>query len=146
MYCNMKMNNGGKIIVISLESMRKILLILFILFLSIGETFAYAVKVYDQFGNRVGTYRKEGDNFVFYDFYDKKVDSPEKLIQNPPSQRTLTEFTQTLYDENMMPIGTFTSGLYGSDGIYYPRGWYHMRGWRHHRHNYIVRPSATFRF
>jgi hypothetical protein len=140
------MNISDTIVVVLLESMRKLLLIVLIIFLSVGETFAYAVKVYDQYGNRVGTYRKEGDKYVLYDFNDNKVENPEEVIKNPPSQRTLSEFTQTLYDENMMPIGNFTSGLYGSDGVYYPRGWYIPRGWRYPRHNYIVRPSATFRF
>ena len=120
--------------------MRKFLLLLVIIILSVSQTFAYAIKVYDEYGNRVGTYRKEGDNFQLYDFNDKKVDNPESLIQDAPDKRTLTEYSRTFYDENMMPIGTWHSGLYGSDGKYYPRGVFYPSPFFKMPNHYIVRP------
>ena len=50
--------------------------------LTVCETFAYSVKVYDQWGNRVGTYKKEGDNYVLYDFNDKKVEFNYRLVNS----------------------------------------------------------------
>jgi hypothetical protein len=124
--------------------MRKLVILSVILLLSVSETFAYALKVYDEYGNRVGTYRKEGDNYQLYDFYDKKVDNPDSLIQNAPNQKTLTEYSRTFYDENMIPIGTWHSGYYGNDGRYYPRGYeFYPSAWRRTRSPYIVRPNAT---
>lgn len=126
--------------------MKKLLITFTILILTISETYAYAIKVYDQMGNRLGTYRKEGDHFVLYDFYDKKVENPEDLIKNAPNQRTLTNFSQYFYDENMNPIGSYTSGLWSNYGEYYPRRWgyrYIPSGfYRPMGGNYIVRPSA----
>jgi hypothetical protein len=73
----MKMNFNVTIVVVILGvRMRKILFVIFIFLFFVSESFAYSIKVYDQMGNRVGTYRKEGDNFVLYDFHDKKVDAP----------------------------------------------------------------------
>ena len=43
--------------------MRKILALFLALIICISETFAYALKVYDEYGKRVGTYRKEGDSY-----------------------------------------------------------------------------------
>jgi len=124
--------------------MRKILILFVILLFAVSEVFAYSIKVYDEYGNRVGTYRKEGDNYQFYDFNDRKVDSPAEIIENAPDKKTLTEYTQTFYDENMMPIGTWRSGFYGNDGRYYPRyGEYYPSGWYKRRTPYIVRPRAN---
>ncbi|MBR1776331.1 hypothetical protein IJ750_04585 [bacterium] len=123
--------------------MKKTLLLFLISIFSSASVFAYAVKVYDEMGNRVGTYRKEGDKFVLYDFNDKKVENPETLIQNAPSQKTLTQYSQYLYDENMNPIGSFTTGFYGSNGRYYPRGFYYPKSWNPHSHGeFIVRPAT----
>ena len=123
--------------------MRKILITLFCILLTVSETFAYAIKVYDEYGNRVGTYRKEGENFQLYDFNDKKVDNPESLIKNAPDKRTLTEYSRTFYDENMMPIGTWRSGFYGNNGRYYPRHTeFYPAGFYKTRTPYIVRPHA----
>lgn len=119
--------------------MRKFLIIFLLIIFTVPETLAYAIKVYDEYGNRVGTYRKVGQSYQFYDFYDKKVDNPEALIKNPPDKRTLTEYTQTLYDENMMPIGTYRSGFYENTGRYYPRRYY-PTGWSMAK-PYIVRPN-----
>ena len=44
-------------------------------FITASQVFAYAIKIYDQWGNRIGTYKKEGENYVLYDFYDNKIDS-----------------------------------------------------------------------
>lgn len=109
--------------------MHKIILTIFLIFVCMSEVFAYAIKVYDEYGNRVGTYRKEGDNFVLYDFYDKKVDDPSTLIKNAPNQKTLTNYSHTFYDEYMMPLFSYSTGYYGSNGRYYPRGFYPPRNW-----------------
>lgn len=127
--------------------MRKILILFAIILISVSETFAYALKVYDEYGNRVGTYRKEGESYQLYDFYDKKVDNPDNLIQNAPAQKTLTEYSRTFYDENMMPIGTWRSGYFGNNGRYYPRyGNYLPAGFYKTRTPYIVRPRANSNF
>ena len=124
--------------------MHKIFIIIAVFILTLSETLAYAVKVYDEYGNRIGTYRKEGDSYQLYDFYDNKVENPENLIKNAPNQKTLTEYSQTFYDENMMPIGTWKSGFYGNNGRYYPRrGEYYPAGFYKTRTPYIVRPSAN---
>jgi len=127
--------------------MRKLFLILFLFLLSITETFAYAIKVYDEYGNRIGTYRKNGDKYELYDFNDKKIDSPEMLIKDAPTQKILTEYTQVFYDENMLPIGTWRSGFYGNDGSYYPRFHsFYPIGVNRHRPPYIVRTRANNKF
>ena len=124
--------------------MKNLFFVLFVFCVLISETFAYSIKVYDEYGNRVGTFKKEGENYQLYDFYDKKVDRPDSLIQNVPTQKTLTEYSRTFYDENMMPIGTWYSGYYGNDGRYYPRdGEFIPFGWRKSRTPYIVRPQAN---
>ena len=126
--------------------MHKILIALFIFLFTISQTFAYAIKVYDEYGNRVGTYRKEGDSYQLYDFNDKKVDNPETLIKNPPDKQTLTEYTRTFYDENNLPIGTWRSGLYGNDGRYYPRGVFYPAAFYNMPSHYIVRPNQYNNF
>ena len=127
--------------------MRKLLVLSAIFIFTISEIFGYGIKVYDEYGNRVGTYRKEGDNFQLYDFNDKKVDDPDALIKNAPDKRTLTEYTRTFYDENMMPIGTWRSGFYGSNGRYYPRhAEFVPAGFYRTRTPYIVRPNANNNF
>ncbi len=127
--------------------MNKFLVLFFILLLSITETFAYAIKVYDEYGNRVGTYRKEGDKFQLYDFNDKRVENPDGLIKNAPNQKVLTEYSRTFYDENMLPIGTWRSGFYGNNGRYYPRdGIFYPSAFYHTRTPYIVRPNAKDSF
>ncbi len=124
--------------------MRKIFILSAILLLTVTESFAYAIKVYDEYGNRVGTYRKEGDRYQLYDFYDNKIDNPDSLIKNAPNQRTLKEYTQTFYDENMMPIGTWSSGYYGNNGRYYPRHTeFYPAPFYKTRTPYIVRPHAN---
>ena len=123
--------------------MKKTIVLLLIFLLSLSETFAYAIKVYDEYGNRVGTYRKEGENYVLYDFKDNKVEQPEKLLDEVPSQKALTEYSRTYYDENMMPIGTYRSGYYGNNGLYYPRGaFFPSYSWRPSRTPSITCPRA----
>lgn len=123
--------------------MRKILIIFSIILFTISETFAYAIKVYDEYGNRVGTYRKEGDKYQLYDFYDNKVENEEALIEDAPDTKTLTEYSQTFYDENMMPIGTWRSGFYSSNGRYYPRRYaFYPSNFNGPPTPYIVRPHA----
>ena len=123
--------------------MHKIILSILFVFICISEVFAYSVKVYDEYGNRVGTYKKEGDNFVLYDFNDKKVEDPSTLIKNAPDQKNLTNYTQTFYDEYMMPVFSYTTGFYGNNGRYYPRGFYPPRSWIGPSNcPYIVRPRA----
>ncbi len=140
------MNLNGIIVVIETDwnkIMRKIFTFLIIFLISIAEVSAYSLKVYDEYGNRVGTYRKEGDKFQLYDFNDNKVDEPTELIKNPPTQKTLSEYSRTYYDENMLPIGTYRSGWYGNNGRYYPRGGYFVpKSWYPSYNQYIVRPSA----
>lgn len=121
--------------------MYKFLSVIFVFMIFLTEANAYSIKVYDQMGNRVGTCKREGDNYVLYDFHDKKVDNPSTLIKNAPSQKTLKEYSQTFYDENMMPIFNYSTGLYGSDGMYYPRGFYPPRCWYNTSTPSIVRPS-----
>ncbi len=120
--------------------MYKIILILLIAILTIQTCNAYAIKVYDQWGNRVGTYKKEGENFILYDFYDKKIEKPEELIENAPSQKTLSEYTQYFYDENMMPIGSFSTGMWSNTGKYYPGRRYIPRCFYPSGNNYIISP------
>ena len=124
--------------------MHRIVLLLLIFVFSVVQAYAYAIKVYDEYGNRVGTYKKEGENYQLYDFNDKKVDNPEKLIKNVPSQKTLTEYSRTFYDENMIPIGSWHSGYFSNDGRYYPRyGEYYPAAFYKTRIPYIVRPNAN---
>lgn len=123
--------------------MKKILIFLTIILFTVSETFAYAIKVYDEYGNRVGTYKKEGDNYQLYDFNDNKVEQPDLLIKNAPDARTLKQYSQTFYDENMMPIGGWQSGYYGSNSRYYPRHTeFYPAGFYKTRSPYIVRPHA----
>ena len=110
--------------------MKKVLLILLATFISSTSVFAYAIKVYDEMGNRIGTYRKEGENFVLYDFNDEKVEDPTTIMKAVPSKRTLTNCTQYFYDENMQPITVYPYGYYTGNrkflnsGYRYPRSWY----------------------
>jgi len=109
--------------------MRKIFLIILTILICVPETYAYSIKVYDEYGNRVGTYKKEGEAYTLYDFHDKKVEDPSTLIKNVPTQRTLNEYTQTFYDENMLPVFSYSTGFYDTYGRYYPRGFYPPRSW-----------------
>ena len=122
--------------------MRKLLLLFMLFLFSVSNIFAYSIKVYDEYGNRVGTYRKEGDKYQFYDFNDNKVDHPEAIIKDAPTERTLTEYSQTFYDENMMPIGTWRSGYFSNDGRYYPRGYFYPAAFYKRNYPQIVRPRA----
>ena len=123
--------------------MRNFLLILLVSLITSSQVFAYAVKVYDQWGNRVGTYRKEGDRFVLYDFYENKIENPEELIQNAPSQKTLKDYSQYFFDENMNPIGTYSTGLWHNTTRYYNRGRFIPRCFYSFGSPSIVRPSAN---
>lgn len=123
--------------------LKKILTIILLLIISTPYSLGYAVKIYDEFGNRIGTYRKEGDNFVLYDFYDKKVEIPEDLIENAPNKQTLKEMSQYFYDENLNPIGSFNTGLWNNYGRNYRRGYgYTPYNYYNNHNNYIVRPGA----
>lgn len=124
--------------------MYKFLILFAVILFTVSETFAYAVKVYDEYGNRVGTYRKEGDSYQLYDFNDKKVEQPDMIIQDAPDNRTLTQYSQTFYDTNMMPVGTWRSGIYGNNGRYYPRNsmFYPSSAFYQTRTPYIVRPHS----
>lgn len=124
--------------------MRKIFVLFTILLFTVTQSFAYSIKVYDEYGNRVGTYKREGEGYQLYDFNDNKVDAPEMLIKDAPDKKTLTEYSQTFYDQNMNPIGTWHSGFYGNDGRYYPRGgMFYPTGFYNTRTPYIVRPHAN---
>lgn len=125
--------------------MHKILVLFIILLFTLGQSFAYSIKLYDEYGNRVGTYRKDGDSYQLYDFNDKKVDTPEMLIQNAPDKKTLTEYSQTFYDANMNPVGTWHSGYFGNNGRYYPRGGvFYPTGFYKTGTPYMVRPHANY--
>ena len=121
----------------------KHILVVLIMLLTVCETFAYSVKVYDQWGNRVGTYKKEGDNYVLYDFHDKKIENPEDLIKNPPSNKALNDYAQYFYDENMNPIGGYSTGMWWNRGRYYPRGRCMPRCFYPPRGRSIVRPTSN---
>lgn len=124
--------------------MRKIFILSAIILFTVSQTFAYSIKLYDEYGNRIGTYKKEGDEYQLYDFNDNKVDNPAMLIREEPDKRTLTEYSQTYYDENMNPVYTWRSGFYGSDGRYYPRNAiFYPTGVSGIRTPYIVRPHAN---
>ena len=121
--------------------MRKILALFVLLIVLCSNVYAYSIKVYDENGSRIGTYRKEGDNYVLYDFNDKKIENPSTLIQNAPSQNNLKEYSQYLYNENMYPIGTYRDGYFGPNRIHYGYGYNggiyrrHLNGIRRNRAN-----------
>ena len=123
--------------------MRKLLIIFLLTCFFISSAYAYSIKVYDEYGNRVGTYRKEGDKYQFYDFNENKIDHPEAIIKDAPTEKTLTEYTRTFYDENMMPIGIWRSGYFSNDGRYYPRGYFYPSAFYKTQNPSIVRPSAN---
>lgn len=123
--------------------MRKILILSAIFVFTLAQAYAYSIKVYDEYGNRVGTYRKEGDKYQLYDFNDNKVDAPDMIIKDAPNKKTLTEYSQTFYDSDMNPIGTWRSGYFGNNGRYYPRGSvFYPSPYYRTRSPYIVRPNA----
>ena len=139
------MNNFEKVVVTN--SMKKFVCTLFLLLFVNSAAFSYAIKIYDEYGNRIGTYRKEGEQFVLYDFNDKKVENPEDLLKDPPSQKVLTQYTQYFYDENMVPIGSFSSGIYGPNGYYYPKqGYYYPQSWQRTNAPKIVCPVKNYSF
>ena len=140
------MNISDKILVIKLKGaiMHKIFILSAIIIMTASATFAHAIKVYDEYGNRVGTYRKEGDHYQLYDFHDNKVDQPDMIIKDAPDTKTLKEYSQTFYDENMIPIGTWRSGYFGNDGRYYPRyTQFYPAGFYNSGSPYIVRPHTN---
>ena len=93
--------------------MQKFLVLMLISIFTIAQTYAYAIKVYDEYGNRIGTYRKSNEKYEFYDFHENKVENPEDVIQNPPSQKTLIEIYQgRIYNPDMMPLDTYSNRLY----------------------------------
>ena len=124
--------------------MNRIFLLLIILLSFTTETFAYAIKVYDEYGNRVGTYRKEGDKYQLYDFNDKKVETPDGLTHGNPKTKVMSENYQILYDENMIPIGRWEPVIYGSNGRYYPLGGiFYPVPYNDYSGNYIVKPDSN---
>ena len=92
-------------------------------------------------GNRIGTYRKEGENFVLYDFNDKKVENPEDLMKNPPTQKDLKYFYN-----NITPIGAYTYEVYTPSVRYYPARCFPPANFYRPKPLYIVRPSARIKF
>lgn len=59
--------------------MKKTIVTLLLLILTAGQSFAYVEKVYDEYGNRVGSARKIGDTYEWYDMNDKRVQSYKDL-------------------------------------------------------------------
>lgn len=122
--------------------MKRSFILLLTLFITANITFAYSVKVYDEMGNRVGTYKKENGQFVLYDFNDNKVEDPSTLMQRQPSQQALNYYTQYLYTENMQPIAPYASNFYRNAGRYY-RGFRYPSAWYQHSSGpAIVVPSV----
>lgn len=101
-------------------NMKRFCTILLFLLITTSSAMAYSIKVYDQWGNRIGTYRKEGENFVLYDFYEKKIENPQDLILHAPSQKSLKLYSEYFYDGYMNPIGEYAYGLWPQAGMYYP--------------------------
>ena len=122
--------------------MKKFLAIVFISAITTQCVLAFGIKVYDEMGNRIGTYKKEGDNYVLYDFNDKKIDNPEDLMKDPPSQNALKEYNQLFYDENMIPIGGYYTGLWMNSGRHCPGRRFVPRCFYRTGSPYVVRPKA----
>ena len=122
--------------------MRNLVLLIIIMLITGGEVFSFAIKVYDEYGNRVGTYRRVGDSYEFYDFYDRKVEKAEDIIKNAPSQNTLKEVGTRIYNPDMMPLDSYSSNLYGTYWRNYPRRFIRPQYVNSPRAPYIVRPRA----
>ena len=120
--------------------MCKLILILLIIFITAGESFAYAVKVYDEYGNRVGTYRKVGDGYEFYDFYDRKVEKAEDIIKNAPTQKVLSETEPRIYNSDLLPLDAYNFPIYGTEWRYHTRRYVRPHFVNMPRGRYIVRP------
>lgn len=59
--------------------MKKAIVTLSLLILTAGQSFAYVEKVYDEYGERVGSARKVGDSYEWYDMDNKRVKSYKDL-------------------------------------------------------------------
>lgn len=68
--------------------------------LRIGPLIAH--KIYDEYGFRVGTCRRENTKFQLYDMHEKLVQNPAKYLNQPADECYL-------YDMNGYAIGKCTS-------------------------------------
>lgn len=59
--------------------MKKTIVIFAVFLFSATQTFAYMEKVYDEYGNRVGSARRIGDSYEWYDKDNKRVNSYKDL-------------------------------------------------------------------
>lgn len=59
--------------------MKKYLSILFLLIVTAGQSFAAIEKVYNEYGERVGSVRKNGDTFEWFDMDNRQVKSYKDL-------------------------------------------------------------------
>ena len=62
--------------------MQKSLILVILLFSLAIESFAYVIKVYDQNGDKIGTYRRIGNKQEFYDNNNQKADLTESELND----------------------------------------------------------------
>ena len=81
--------------------MQKFVLIVFIFIFTVSQTFAYAIKVYDENGNKIGTYKKE-NNCYPSDFFDNNI--PYVARPNPNADSNISKYAD--YHEDMNYVDT----------------------------------------
>jgi len=59
--------------------MKKLLSIIFLLLVTTTQSFAAIEKVYNEKGERIGSVRKNGDTYEWFDMNDRKVESYKDL-------------------------------------------------------------------
>ena len=93
--------------------MKKILFSILLLVIFANSAFAYAIKIYDEYGSRIGTAKKVGENYELYDMDGKKFENYEKLHSSIPfdNKTTLQERIIYFYDQDLRPIGTISNGV-----------------------------------
>ena len=94
--------------------MKKIFIIFLLFFLTVCESYAYTVKLYDQYGNHIGSAKKNGEQYEIYNLNNDKVESYDDLFDKTATKQIITEYSRVIYDQNLRPVGTFTEGIYGN--------------------------------
>jgi len=126
--------------------MKKIILFILSFIFSTLIILSDEIKVYDELGNRVGTYKKINDKYEFYDFYERKIEDPSSVIKNAPDQNTLKNYSQeykvTKDAITDMYINNSFSGRYRR----FDRGFIQPKCWYNYQTPSIVRPSAKTNF
>ena len=79
--------------------MQKFVLIVFIFIFTVSQTFAYAIKVYDENGNKIGTYKKENNCYQFYDLKGKKAQKPSVPVRYYPLENDF--YPSDFFDNNI---------------------------------------------